>query len=149
MRNAVAMLIELNVVVNVNLDGLEGRYFVALTRQRHQRRRIKLCEDTCTATGQLLERAFIELLQQRHNRRVDFRNARKPQMPHPRHDPALNNLYRRLDLGLVLRAVGSRWKDRCAIVPGEVEHRRIAAWLITIRIKDHRTRIVRYDELGY
>jgi hypothetical protein len=60
--HAVAVPLDLDVVVDVHLDGLEARHFVALRRQRQQRRLVELGDSAGAAAGQLLERARVQAL---------------------------------------------------------------------------------------
>ena len=96
------MLLDLDVVVDVNLDGLEVRHLIGLRRQGQQGRRVECSEGACTAARQLLERVLIELREQRRDRLVHFVYARKPLMAQARHDPAFDDLDRRLRFRLLV-----------------------------------------------
>ena len=71
-RRAVAMAVDLDVVVDVQFDGLEAGDLVAARRQRHEYRRVQFGEGTCPAAGQLLERAPVERRQQCRDRGIDL-----------------------------------------------------------------------------
>ncbi len=148
LRHTVAVALELDVVVDVDLDGLEVRHLVALQRQRQQGRRVDLGEGAGAAARQLLERLVVEPGQQQRHRRVDLVHAGELLVAQPRHDLALDDLHRRFGLGLVLRVVGPR-QDRGAVVAREVEHGVVAARLVAVRVRDHRPRIVGHDQLGH
>jgi hypothetical protein len=45
--------------------------------------------------------------------------------------------------------IGTRRQNRGAVVAREVEHRVVAAWFVSIGIRDQRTWVVRHDELGH
>ena len=149
LRHAVAVAFDLDVVVNVDLDGFEAGHLVALQRQRQQGRRVDFREGAGAAAWQLLERLVVEPREQRRHGLIDLVHAGELLMAQARHDPALDDLHRRFGLGLVLRMVGPGRQDRGAIVAREVEHRVVAAWLVAVGVGDHRLRIVRHDELRY
>lgn len=58
-RHAVAVFVDLDVVVNVNGHRLEARQFIGLGWQRLQCRRVQFCECACATSRQLLERALV------------------------------------------------------------------------------------------
>ena len=62
-RDAIAMLVHFNVVVDMNRDHLEMGHLIALHRQRLQRRRIEFREGAGAAARQLLEWTLIEPLE--------------------------------------------------------------------------------------
>ena len=70
-------------------------------------------------------------------------------MPQPRQYPALDDLHRGLDLGLVFRVVGTRRQDAAAVVTGKVQHGVRRPGLVAAGLRNHRARVVRNDQLGH
>lgn len=147
-RNAIAMLLDFHVIVDVDRDGLEVRDLITLHRQGLQCRRIELGKGAGAAARQFLERAFVESLEQGEDRAVDVVERGEFLVPQARHDPAFNDLDSGLDLAFVLWRVWPRRQDRCPIVAGEIEHGVIGARLVTVRVGDHGARIIGHDQLG-
>ncbi len=102
-RHAVAMALDLDVVIDVRRDGLEGRPLPALRRQRRQRGRVEGGEEARAAAVELLEPALVERRQQRSERSVGGVYIGQHGVPQPCHQPPLDDLHRRLGAGLVLR----------------------------------------------
>ncbi len=100
-RHAIAMLVDLDVVVDVNLDGAELRDLIGDRRQRAQRRGVQCSEGAGAAARQLLEGAVIQRGQQRGNRAIYRVHRLEPLMAQSRHDPAFNDLDCNLDLGFL------------------------------------------------
>ena len=92
MRSAVAMAVDLDVVVDVDLDGLEAGDLVGAGRQRHQRWRIEFVEGAAAAAGQLLEGPVVERGQQRGDGLIDGRDRCEALIAQPRQDPARDDL---------------------------------------------------------
>jgi len=101
-RHAVAVALDLDVVVDVHPDGLERRHLVALQRQRHQGRRIDLGEGAGAAAGQFLERLVVEAREQRRHSLINLVHAGEALVAQARHDPTLDDLHRRFGLGLIV-----------------------------------------------
>ncbi len=148
-RHAVAVPFDLDVVVDVSLHGFEVRHLVALQRQRLQGRRVDGGEGAAPGAGQLLERLVVEPRQQRRDGRVDLVHAGELLVPQARHDPPLDDLHRRFRLRLVLWMVWPRRQDRRAVMAREVEHGVVAAWLVAVRVRDQRARVVGHDQLRH
>ena len=100
-RHAIAMLVDLDVVVNMNLDGAELGDLIGNRRQRTQRRGVQCSEGAGAAARQLLERAFVQILEQRTDCVIHRLDRRKPVMPQASHDPALDYLDCHFDLGFL------------------------------------------------
>ena len=100
-RHAIAMLVDLDVVVNMNLDGAELGDLIGNRRQRTQRRGVQCSEGAGAAARQLLEGSVIQCGQQRGNRAIDRVHRLETLMAQSRHDPAFNDLDRNFDLGFL------------------------------------------------
>lgn len=110
-RHAVAVFVDLDVIVDVNRHCLEARELVGLCRQRLQCRRVQLGECAGATSRQLLERPLIQVLEQRADRLIDRVDRLKPVMTQARHDPAFDDLDRNLYLWFVLRTIYARRKE--------------------------------------
>jgi hypothetical protein len=100
-RHAIAMLVDLDVVVDMNLDGAELADLVGDRRQRTQRWGVQCREGAGAAARQLLEGAVIQHGQQRGNRAIDGVHRLETLMAQSRHDPAFNDLDCNFDLGFL------------------------------------------------
>ena len=149
LRHAVAMPLDLDVVINVHAHGLVGGEFPGLQRQGLQCWRIQLCKRAGSAARQPLECLVVELFQQRRDGLVDIVHARKALVAQSHQDPALDNLHSRFDLGLVLRVIGARRQHRGAVVASEVLHRLVGARFIAVGVGNQGFGVVRHDELGH
>ncbi len=110
-RHAVAMLVDFDVVIDMDRHGLEACEFPRLHWQRLQCRRIQLRECTGTRSGQLLEWALVQVLQQWADRVIDGLHGREPLMTQTRHDPAFNHLDCNFYFRFVRRAIYAGWKE--------------------------------------
>jgi len=87
-RDAVAVAIDLDAVVDVDLDALEAGELVAAGRQRHECGAIDVGEHARPRAGQLLERARVQCRQQRGDCAIGLVDATKALVTKPRQDPA-------------------------------------------------------------
>ncbi|OIQ80056.1 hypothetical protein GALL_382050 [mine drainage metagenome] len=149
LRHAVAMAVDLDVVVDVHPHRLVAGPFPGLRGQRLQRRRVDGGEHRGAAAGQLLEQPGVEPVQQRRDRLVDVVDGTERLLAQPHQDPAFDHLHSRFDLGLVLRPIGARRQHRGAVVPGEVLDGLVGARLVAVRIGDQGARVVGDDELRH
>ncbi|MDQ0083130.1 hypothetical protein J2W35_003490 [Variovorax boronicumulans] len=97
------MTVALDVVVDVDLGALPQAHLEALGRQRPQRGRVQHLEGAASTTRQLLERALIQIDQQRGDRPVAFVQAEEAPVAQARQNPSLDHEHRVLDLRLVAR----------------------------------------------
>lgn len=88
LRHAVAVAIDLHVLVDVHPHRLVAGVLPGLGRQRLQRRRVQLGKRIRAAAGQLLERLGIELRQQRLDGVVDVVHALEAVVTNPHQNPA-------------------------------------------------------------
>ena len=148
MWHAVEVTLELDVVVDVDLDGLPATDDEVLCRQRSQRRSIQLLEGAASAAWQLLERPLVEIDQQQANRLVELVQGEEAPVAQPRQDPALHQQHRALDLGLVTRVRGPSGQDGAAVVLGELLVAAVGLGVVAVGTPDQRTGLVRHDQSG-
>ncbi|CAM3732644.1 hypothetical protein ROSA5918_05155 [Roseateles saccharophilus] len=149
MGHAVAVAVDLDVVIDVDLHGLEAREFVALRGQRHQGRLVQLGEHAGAAAGQFLEGAVVHAGQQLGDGRIDLRDGVEAVVAQPRQHPATHDLDRTFCGGFVLWRTWPCREHRGAVVAGEVLHRVVGARLVAVGRRDHRCRVVRHHELRH
>ena len=70
-------------------------------------------------------------------------------MAKPRHDPALDDLYSHLGLGLVLRFAWPCRQDHRLVMARALQCRAVQARLVPIRQRDQGARIVRHNHLRH
>ena len=110
-RHAVAMEVDLDVIVDVRLHRLEGGPLPGLCRQARQRRRIQRCEQARTAAFELLELAIVQRRQQCCDGSVGGVNVGQHGVAQPRQDPAGHHLDRTLGTGLIFWRKRTCWKE--------------------------------------
>ena len=72
MRHRVVVCLVLHVVVDIDLDRLDVDVAVGVAGQRFERGLVELLERQATVTRQLLERLFVELIEQGTDTLIEF-----------------------------------------------------------------------------
>src|ERR1700760_4102250 len=131
-RDTVGVLGNLDMVVEIDATALPFRVLVGLLRQRQQGLTIELFEELPAAASPATEGTIIEIDQEAPDRLVEGGKREEAAVPQPRQNPATNDLYPHLDLGLVLRMMWPCRRYRRAVVTGEirigaVDHRFVEA----------------------
>ena len=96
-RNAVVVLGDLDVVVEIDATALPFRVLVGLLRQRHQGLTIELVEELAAAASPASQGAIVEIDQEAPDRLVEGGKREEAAVPQPRQNPATNDLYSHLD----------------------------------------------------
>jgi hypothetical protein len=99
MRDAVVVLGDLDVIIEIDAAALPLRILVGFLRQRQQRGMIELIEQLTPALPLAPQRAIIEIGQKTADRLVENCNRQEAAVPQPRQNPAADNLYAYLDFG--------------------------------------------------
>src|ERR1700719_1186275 len=118
MRNAVVVLGDLDMIVEIDATALPLRILVGFIRQRQQRGTVELIEQLTPALPPAPQRAVIEISQKAADRLVESRKREEAAVPQPAQNPAADNLYAHLDFGFVLRMMRPRWRYRGAVMAG-------------------------------
>ena len=103
MRYRVIVTPIVNMVINVDLGPLDLNVLIRMPRQGLKRRLFETFERVEPIAEHLFERFAIQLLQKFFNTGIQLRQWAEPAVPKTRQDPALDDLYRHLHLGLILR----------------------------------------------
>jgi hypothetical protein len=149
LRHAVAVAIDLNVVVDVHAHGPKHSELPRLQTQLLQSRGIQIGKRAGSAAGQPLEGLAVEPIEQRGHGLVQIVHAGKPLVAQAHQDPALDNLHGRLGPGFVLGVARAYGQHRCAVVAGEVDDGVVGARLVPVGVGDHGSGVVGHDELGH
>ena len=131
-RNAVIVLGDLDMVVEIDATALPLRILVGLVRQCQQGRTIELVEELAPAASPTPQCAIVEIDQQAADRLVESRKREEAAVPQPRQNPATDDLHSHLNFGFVLRMVWACRRYRGAVMTGEirvgaVDHRFVEA----------------------
>ena len=144
MRDAVVVMVELDVVVDVDRRALhEARTNAVAGSARDTERRA--LERRPATSRQLLERPGVEFRQQLRDRGIELGQAEERPMAQPGENPALDDLHAGFDLGLVLRLSRACRQDDRAVMGGELGGARIRLRLVAVGVGNEGARIVRDD----
>src|SRR6266446_5803370 len=120
MRNAVVVLGDLDMIIEIDAAALPLRILVRLVRQRQQRRTIEFIEQLPPAASPAPQRAIVEIGKKAADRFIEGRQREEAAVPQPRQNPATDDLDSHLDFRFVLRMVWPRWRYCGAVVASEV-----------------------------
>ena len=148
-RHAVVMAIDLDVVIDVGAGLLPVRVLEGRRRQGSERRTVQGLVGVPAAAGELSEGPAIEVVDETGDSLVQFGQREEAPVSEPGEDPPLDDLYADLDLGFVLRAIGTRRQDGGAIVRREFGHRPLWFGFVTVGLADQRPWIVGNDQFGH
>ena len=129
-RDAIGVTRDLDVIVNVHATGLPLGHDVARGGERAERRAVDPLVERAAADAQPLQRAVVEVVEQRPDGRVQRRETEEGLVPQPGEDPPLGHQDHRLDLRLVPGFRGARRDHDGAIVRREILVGAIDAGLI-------------------
>lgn len=147
-RNAVIVVINFDVVVNVDAALHEGRDLVSARRQRAQRRLVEPLEPFAVVALELFERTPVQVGDQLADRLVQFGQTVEPVVAQPCKDPALDDLYADLDLRLVLRLARPRRQHGGRVVVHEVLRGVAQHRFVPIGLGDQCLWVVGHQQLG-
>ena len=116
--------------------------------QRFERGLVELLERLPTVTRQLLERLFVELIEQGTDTLIEFGQREEGVVAKAGQDPTLDDLYRHLGLGFVFRLVGPCRDHRDLIVFGPLLIAGVEIGIITTGPRDAAFQVVRDDDLA-
>ncbi|MNH21910.1 hypothetical protein D3C79_817440 [compost metagenome] len=114
------MLLIADVIVDIDLDRFNGDVAIGMHRQRSQRRAVQLLKRFTPVTGQLLEWALVEFVQQGPDALVELGKREEGLMAQAGQDPALDDLHTHFRLGFVLGLVRACGHHRHLIVLGQL-----------------------------
>ena len=134
-------------VVDVDLDVLEGRELIASRRKGLQRRAVELLEQLGSRAVHLLERFGVDHADALADRHVRLSERGEVAMAQLGDDPTFCEQHAGLDLGLVSWLVGARRDDRDAIVGGHLLIGGVHVGLVTVRPGDARAEVVTDHDL--
>ena len=129
-RDAVEVVVDLDVVINVHLGLEPRRKLVTLLRQGQQYQLLDLLVKAQPAPFHLLKWAAVELYQQLFDGLVQFLHAEKGEVAQRRQDPAFGVEHRVFRLGLVPGLIGPGGNDHGAVVLGHLQVGRVQVRLI-------------------
>ncbi len=143
------MLVVLDVVVDIDLDRLDGNKAVGLSRQGLEGRPIQLLEGLPAVAGQLLERLVVEFDQQAGDAAVELGQREEGVVAQPGQDPALDDLDGDLGFGLVLGLVGPCRHHCDPVVVGQLLVAGVDLRVITAGLAHSAAQVVRDEQLGH
>src|SRR6516165_2545280 len=131
-RDAVVMLGDLDVIIEVDPAALPFGILVRLIRQGGQRRTIELLEQFAATSSPAAHRSIVQLDKKRVDRLVEGGEREEAAVAQARQNPSPDDLDPDFDLGFVARTIRSRWNDGGAVMAGEigigpVDHRLVKA----------------------
>ena len=103
-------------VINVDLGPLDLDVLIRMPRQGSKRLLLETFERVESIAGHLFERLAIQLLQKFFNTGIQLLQRAEPAVPKTCQDPALDDLYRHVHLGLILRTAGARRQYQHALM---------------------------------
>ncbi len=131
-RNAVVMLGDLDVIIEVDPAALPLGILVRLIRQGGERRTIELLEQLAPTSSPTSERSIVQIDKERVNCLVEGGEREEVAVAQACQNPAPDDLDPDFDLGFVARTIRPRWDDGGAVMAGEigigpVDHRLVKA----------------------
>jgi len=139
------MALDGDVIVNVDLRGAPFAQLVTARRERAQRRAFGGLEATPSTPRELLKRPRVHAIERIRDGVREFGERVKHVVAERRQNLALDDLYRRLDLGLIARMPDARGEDRRAVVRREILICRVHDGFVIARRRDPRLLIVWRD----
>ncbi len=146
--DAVEITINLQVVVETHLGLGPGGEVVTRGGQRAKRRLVDLGKQQSARALHLLEGSLVDHLHQLTNAFVERPERREALLAQAHDDPALCNLHRDFDLGLVAGFVGSRRNDHDAVVLGHFLVGGVDVRFVAVRLRDARAQVVGHANRG-
>ena len=128
----VVVTVDLDVVVDIHPHLFPLGKFVGLSGQGTQRRALELLEQLPTGARQLLEGAGVEPFEKAGDFPVQVRQREEGAVAQHRQDPAFDQEYTGLRLGLVARLAHPCRQDRDAVVACQVLVRRVEIGLVAV-----------------
>src|SRR5580700_2913063 len=132
MRNAVVVLGDLDMIVEIDATALPLRILIGLVRQGQQGRTIELVEELAPAASPPPQRGIVEIDQKAADRLVESCQREEAAVPQPGQNPATNDLYPNLNFGFVPWMIWACRRYGGAVMTGEirvgaVDHRFVEA----------------------
>jgi len=119
-RNAVVMLGDLDVIIEVDPAALPLGILVRLIRQWGQRRAIELLEQVAPTSSPAAQRSIVQLDKERVDRLVEGGEREEAAVAQARQDPSPDDLDPDFDLGFVARPIRPCRHDGGAVMAGEI-----------------------------
>jgi hypothetical protein len=147
-RNAVVVVLDLDVVVDVHRHRLPRRVLVSPRRQRPQRCSLHLLEETAPRARHLLEGPFVEPVQALGDGHVGLGEGEEGVLTQARQDPPFGEQHPCLHLGLVARLRRPRRDDHAPVVGGHLLVRPVDLRLVAVGPGHPRAQVVGHEDLG-
>ena len=147
--DAVVVLFELDVVVDVDAGFLPDGEFVGLFRKRLEGRLVQLFEELAAGATEVFHRPGVEFVEQLADGLVQIGQAEEGVVAQTGQDPALDHLDAHFRLGLVFGLANAGGDDGRAVVFGQVLVGGIQIGLVAAGVFDPGFEIVRDDDLGH
>jgi hypothetical protein len=130
--DAVVVVLDLDMVIDVDGAILPGRELVATRREGPERRAVQALEEIPARDPEVAQRPVVELLEQLPDGGVQLGQVEEAPVPQGGQDPALDHEHGRLDLRLVPGAAHAGRHDRGpvegrALLVRAIDHRLVAA----------------------
>jgi hypothetical protein len=144
--HAVIVALELDVVVNVDPGRLPAKDLKPLGGQYSQGRTVQLLKGAAPIARQLLEGTLVQIDQQQGNRPVELDQAEELAVAQPGQNPALDDQYGVLYLGLVPGVSRTCCQEGATVVGGKFVIQTVGLRVIGVRVLDQCTGLVRHDQ---
>src|SRR3954464_85358 len=122
-RDAVVMLGDLDVIIEVDPAALPLGILVRFIRQGSERRTIELFEQVAPTSSPTPERSVVQLDQERVDRLVEGGERKEAAVAQACQDPSSDDLDPDFDLGFVAWTIRSRRDDGGAVMAGGIGRR--------------------------
>jgi hypothetical protein len=146
--NGVVVALVLDVVVDVDLDRLDLDEAVGVARQRPEGGFVQLFEGLAAVAWQLFEGLVVEFLEQRADTLIQLSQCEEAVVAKTGEDPALDELYPDLGLGLVPGLVGPRRHHGELVMLGELLVAGVELRIVAAGFGDPAFQIIRNDDGG-
>lgn len=148
MGDAVVVLLELDVVVDVDTRLLPDGEFVGQLREGLEGGLVQHLEELAAGATEVFHEPRVELIEQFADSLIQVCQAKEGAVAQTGKDPALDYLDAHFCLGFVFGLANARRDDGCAIVLGQVLVGGIQVWLIPARVFHPRLEIIWDHDLG-